>query len=46
MSNYDFDIDKFCEQLNDDWVLKELKVGEYAEESESDKSERKNTKTN
>lgn len=29
---YDFDIDKFCEQLNDDWVLKELKVGEFAEE--------------
>lgn len=27
-------LDDFCKQLNDDWVLKELKVGEYAEESE------------
>lgn len=30
--NYEFDIDKFCEQLTDEWVLKELKLGEYAEE--------------
>lgn len=32
MYDYEFDVDAFCEQLTDEWVLKELKMGEYAEE--------------
>ena len=31
-----FELEQFCSELTDDWVLKELKVGEYAEESDID----------
>ena len=35
-----FELEEFTNQLTDDWVLEELKVGEYAESEEQNNESR------